>query len=153
MRQILPSKRPTGQVHMTQQLTDLFNRWEQVWHEGNFDLVPDCVTDTYTRHDQKGDRTVSREAYAAEIAQMRQARPGIRVVVYDHSFSGDRAWYRFAFKWNDAQTGEARSQAGLQLYRTVGGKLTETWLTLSPLGSTWPDTEAQASWTSPSPIK
>ena len=38
------------------------------------------MTDTYIRHDQKGDRTVSRETYAAEIDQMRQARPGTRVV-------------------------------------------------------------------------
>ena len=35
-------------------MIDLFNRWEQVWHEGKFDLVPSCVTGTYTRHDQKG---------------------------------------------------------------------------------------------------
>jgi hypothetical protein len=30
---------------------DLFNRWEQVWHEGKFDLVPSCVAETYIRHD------------------------------------------------------------------------------------------------------
>ena len=115
--------------------------------------MPSCVTGTYTRHDQKGDRAVSREAYAAEIAQMREQRPGIRIVVYDHSFSGDHAWFRFAFKWTDAKTGEAQTQAGLQLYRIEDGKLTETWLTMSPLGSAWPDSVAQEHWTSPSPIK
>jgi hypothetical protein len=41
------------------------------------------------------------------------ARPGIRVVVYDHSFEGNRAWFRFAFKWSDPQTGESRRHAGL----------------------------------------
>jgi hypothetical protein len=44
---------------------------------------------------QKGDRAVTREAYAAEIAQTRQERPNLRFVVYDHSFEGDRAWFRF----------------------------------------------------------
>jgi hypothetical protein len=62
-------------------MVDLFNRWEQVWHEGKFDLVPSCVTETYIRHDQKGDRTVLRDAYATEIANIRKERPDIRVVV------------------------------------------------------------------------
>ncbi len=134
-------------------MIDLFNRWEQVWHEGKFDLVPSCVGETYIRHDQKGDRTVTRDAYAAEIAKIREERPGIRVVVYDHSFAGDRAWFRFAFKWTDAKTGEAHTQAGMQLYRIADGKLAETWLIMSPLGSAWSDAVAQEHWTSPPPIK
>ena len=56
-------------------LVDLFDRWEQVWHEGKFDLVARCVGNHYTRHDESGDRTVTREAYAAEIAKIRQERP------------------------------------------------------------------------------
>jgi len=132
--------------------SDLFDRWEQVWHEGQFGLVPSCVGDHYIRHDESGDRTVTRDAYAAEIAKVRQERPDIRVVVYDHSFQGDRAWFRFAFKWTDTKTGEARSRAGMQSYRTEGGKLVETWLSMQPLGSTWTDTP-QEHWTSPPPIK
>ena len=129
-------------------LRDLFDRWERVWHEGQFDLVPSCVGEHYIRHDENGDRTVSREAYAAEIAKIRQERPDIRVVVYDHSFEGDRAWFRFAFKWTDPKTGEPRSRAGMQSYRTEGGKLVETWLSMQPLGSAWSDAVAQEHWTS-----
>jgi hypothetical protein len=135
-----------------QMMTDLFDRWERVWHEGQFDLVPSCVGDHYIRHDDNGDRTVTRDAYAAEIAKARQERPGIRLVVYDHSFDGDRAWFRFAAKWIDPTTGEARSRAGIQSYRTEGGKLVETWVSYRPLGSTWPDTP-QEHWTSPPAIK
>ena len=92
-------------------MRDLFDRWERVWHEGQFDLVPSCVGEHYIRHDENGDRTVTREAYAAEIAKIRQERPDIRVVVYDHGFEGNRAWFRFAFKWTDAKTGEPRAVA------------------------------------------
>jgi hypothetical protein len=134
-------------------LRDLFNRWEQVWHEGQFDLVPGCVAEQYIRHDEAGDRTVPRETYAAEVAKIRQERPDIRVVVYDHSFSSDRAWFRFAFKWHDLKTGEAQSRAGIQSYRIEGGKLAETWLAMMPLGSAWTDAVAQEHWTSPPPIK
>jgi hypothetical protein len=95
----------------------------------------------------------TRDAYAAEIANIHKEKPDIRVVVYDHSFSGDRAWFRFAFKWKDGKTGEAQSQAGMQAYRIADGKLAETWLTLLPLGSAWPDAVAQEHWTSPPSIK
>jgi hypothetical protein len=110
--------------------------------------VPSCVGDHYFRHDESGDRTLTREVYAAEIAKVRQGRPDIRVVVYDHSFKGNRAWFRFAFKWTDTKTGEARSRAGIQSYRIEEGKLVETWVSLQPLGSAWTDT-AQEHWTSP----
>jgi hypothetical protein len=127
---------------------DLFDRWERVWHEGQYALVPECVGPHYIRHDEAGDRTVTREAYAAEIAKIREERPDIRVVVYDHSFNGARAWFRFAFKWTDPKTGEPRSRTGMQSYRIEAGKLVETWLVLQPLGSAWPDSVAQDHWTS-----
>ena len=59
-------------------LRDLFDRWERVWHEGQYDLIPDCVQPNYIRHDEAGDRTVTREVYAAEIAKTRQAWRGER---------------------------------------------------------------------------
>jgi hypothetical protein len=132
-------------------LRDLFDRWERVWHEGQHDLVPSCVAEDYIRHDENGDRTVTRDAYAAELAAIHKARPGIRVVVYDHSFAGDRPWFRFVFKWPDPKTGELRSRAGMQSYRIEGGRLAETWIALQPLGSAWTDAVAQEHWTSPPP--
>ncbi|SHL13395.1 SnoaL-like domain-containing protein [Bradyrhizobium lablabi] len=132
---------------------ELFDRWERVWHDGQYDLIPSCVGAHYIRHDEGGDRTVTREAYAEELAKTRAERPDIRVVVYDHSFEGNRAWFRFAFKWPNPQTGEPRSRAGMQSYRIEAGKLAETWITLLPLGSAWTDAVAQERWTSPPPIK
>jgi hypothetical protein len=90
---------------------------------------------------------VGREAYAAEIAKVHQARPGIR----DDSLEEERAWFRFAFKWLDPEKREPLSRAGLQLYRIEAGQLAETWVVLQPLGSSWPDTIDQEYWTSPPP--
>ena len=72
-------------------LRNLFNRWERVWHEGQYDLIPDCISQQYIRHDEVGDRTVTPESYAAEIAKFRQERPNTRFIAYDHTFDGDRA--------------------------------------------------------------
>jgi hypothetical protein len=57
---------------------DLFDRWERVWHEGLYDLAPECVGPYYIRLDEAGDRTVTREAYAAEIAKIHQERLDMR---------------------------------------------------------------------------
>ncbi len=133
-------------------LRDLFDRWERVWHEGQYDLFPGCVAPHYIRHDESGDRTVTREAYAAELAKLRQDRPDVRIVVYDHTLQRNRAWYRFTMKWTDRSSGEMRTRAGMQAYRIEEGKLAETWLTFQPLGSAWPDTVAQERWTSLPPI-
>ena len=132
---------------MSDAVRDLFDRWELVWHERRYDLVPSCVAPHYIRHDEKGDRTVTPEAYAAELVAIHQERPGIRVLVYDHEFSDDGAWFRFTFVWPDPTTGEPRSRAGMQSYRLEGGKLAETWIALLPLGTTWPDATAQKRWT------
>jgi len=62
-------------------LRDLFDRWERVWQEGQLNLVTTCVTEQYTRHDENGDRTVTRDAYAKEVAQIQAERQKLRVVV------------------------------------------------------------------------
>jgi hypothetical protein len=95
----------------------------------------------------------SRKAYAVELAAIRQERPGIRVVVYDHSFADERSVVSLSFKWLDPKTGGARSRAGMQSYRIEDGKLAETWIALQPLGSAWNDAAAQEHWTSPPPTK
>lgn len=145
MTQAVPHQFHFGEP-MTDNIRALFDRWERVWHEGRFDLIPDCVGSHYIRHDERGDRTVTRDEYAAELHTVHRDRPGIRVVVYDHSFSTNRAWFRFAFVWPDPTTGEQRSRAGMQSYRIEGGKLAETWITMLGLGTTWAD-EPQESWT------
>ena len=78
---------------------------------------------------------------------------GVCLTVVGRGKDGNRAWFRFAFKWPDPKTGAPRSRAGMQSYRIDAGKLAETWLVLLPLGSAWADPMAQARWTSPPPIK
>jgi hypothetical protein len=132
----------------TSDVRDLFDRWERVWHEGPYDLIPGCVQPNYIRHDEAGDRTVTREAYAVEIEAARRDRPNNRFVVYDHEITADRAWFRFTLMWNDAATGDPITRAGLQVYRIECGKIAETWLMFQPLGSAWTDAVAQERWTS-----
>ena len=50
-------KAETSLMSDTQMMRDLFDRWEEVWHEGQYDLIPSCVGSHYIRHDEQGDRT------------------------------------------------------------------------------------------------
>jgi hypothetical protein len=114
------SRRPASTPPLSR---DLFDDWERVWHEGQCGLVVQYVAPAYVRHYETGTRTVTPTEYAAELEAAHKARPNTRIVVYDHEFTTDRAWFRFNLVWNDAATGEKRSRAGMQSYRNEGGKL------------------------------
>jgi hypothetical protein len=134
-------------------MRDLFDRWERIWHQGQLNLAASCLAEHYTRHDENGDRTITREAYVKEIAQIQAESPNLHIVVYDHAFRDDRAWFRFSFKWSDPKTGEQYYRAGVQCHRIEGGKIAESWLALMPLGSKWTDAIGQEDWTNPPPTK
>jgi hypothetical protein len=133
---------------MTEAVRKLFDQWERVWHEGQLDLVAECVADVYIRHDESGTRQVTPGEYATEIAAAQRDRPNTRFIVYDHEITKDRAWFRFTLMWSDVSTGKKRTRAGMQVYRIEQGKLAETWLTLLAGGSAWPDIARQERWTS-----
>jgi len=36
-------------------MRDLFDRWERVRHDGQYDLIPSCIGGNYIRHDETGE--------------------------------------------------------------------------------------------------
>jgi hypothetical protein len=129
----------------------LFDRWERVWHHGETGLIQGCLCTQYIRHDDFGDRTVAWDDYAAELAVLKRARPDVRILVYDHLFETDHAWFRFTMRWTDQESGTVSTRAGFQSYRIENGKLAETWVVFRPLGSAWEDPTYQPNWTTPRP--
>jgi hypothetical protein len=53
---------------MSNEVRDLFDRGSGSGTRAQFDLIPSCVGSNYIQHDENGDRSVTREAYAAELA-------------------------------------------------------------------------------------
>ena len=145
--------RPAGPAAVSQaagtaaEIEALMDLWDiQVWREGRYELVPDCLSEQYIRHEytgvRAGDRVVTREAYTAEIRQLR-ALPDLNFEVHERSIAGDRVWTRFTMSWSDPETGEAGSRTGLQEYRIEKGKLAETWVVLSSAEARWPEAAGQ----------
>jgi hypothetical protein len=62
-----PGKRMNSSISNEAEVSALFDRWERVWHEGQYDLVAQCVQPNYIRHDEAGDRAITREAYARRL--------------------------------------------------------------------------------------
>jgi len=125
----------------------LFDKWERVWNEGQHGLISECVSDVHIRHDGAGTRRMTQEEYLQEVVTAKQNRPNTRVVVYDHTIAGDRAWFRFGLTWNDAISGMRRTRAGMALWRIEDGRMAESWLALLERDSRWPDGEGQKRWT------
>jgi hypothetical protein len=46
-----------------------------LWHEAPYELIPSCVGSHYIMHDETGDRTVTRETYAAKPGGVHKDRP------------------------------------------------------------------------------
>jgi hypothetical protein len=97
-------------------------RWyDEMWFQKNFDLVPDCVGPTYTRHEAGGTRTITAEEYrdflnehmtTAEIADGRY-----RLIAEDDHVVAIGSWKLNGQQWD-----------WVQAFRVEHGKLVETWL-------------------------
>jgi hypothetical protein len=57
--------------------------------------VTGCSGKAHIRHDEQGTRSVTPEAYTAEVATAQRERPHTRFIVHDHDIMGDRAWFHF----------------------------------------------------------
>jgi len=66
--------------------------------KANMTWSPVAWDSTTSRHDEQGDRTVTRKPMRRSSPRFGKSGRNIRVAVYDHSFEGNRAWFRFAFK-------------------------------------------------------
>ena len=115
---------------------ELLERWEQACQEQQFGLGSAGNALPSIRHDLFADRIVTPDGYMLEVAKNHPATPNARCVVHKRVAAGDRIWQRIAIEWVDAESGEERAQAGLQLLRFKKDKLVEAWLVLAINGPT-----------------
>lgn len=111
--------------------------FDEVWNNGRIELAPDCLCDTYVRHDPQGNRTLTRDEYVAEIARLRGQMPDVRYRIDDQLITTDRIWVRWQMTATNAATGEAVRVSALQVHRVEGGRLAETWSGPAVAGQDW----------------
>jgi hypothetical protein len=118
-------------------------RWNaDVWGDGQYDLVPTLVAETYTRHQGNGTTIVTPMEYLAVIKAWRA-----RNVVFVSSgikAQGDKIWTQWSAAL-DSENGEREISRALQVYRFEDGRLVETWVSMTQGQGAWPN-DGLAQW-------
>jgi len=111
--------------------------WGEVWDKGKYELVPELVAPTYTRHEPTGTRVVTREQYAENIKSLRNNHAKFTV----HALSADRdlIWVRWSLTFTDPKSSKEVQSRGMQVYRFEDGKLAETWFSITRGQGPWSD--------------
>ena len=125
------------------ELRELFDRWDrQVWEEGRYELIPECLTPVYTRHggfvQTSFTYAYTPEEYGRVVATQRE-QSHLRWILHERAFVGDRVWSRATLVRTDPDTGQQVTNAIIQVHRVEGGKLAETWIARNGQGSAWPE--------------
>ncbi|HET9017571.1 MAG TPA: nuclear transport factor 2 family protein [Thermomicrobiaceae bacterium] len=124
------------------ELEALFDRWNQVWLEDRYDLIPTCLAPVYTRHgsmiQSEFTVTYTAEEYGRKVVAQRE-RTRLHFVIHDRAFVGDRAWFRHTLIWTDPDTGQTVTRPAIQVYRVEDGRMAETWVAYQGDGSAWPE--------------
>lgn len=124
---------------MSSDLVQLVERfWREVWGEGRYELLPELFTDPWTRHAKRGTQVRSLEEFRADLVQYRRVIGSPHASFRDQAVSGDRIWTRLSVQGVDADTGEARTFAWIQIHRIEGGRIAEAWELYEP-GLSWPE--------------
>jgi len=112
-------------------------RWNaDVWGDGQYDLVPTLVAETYTRHQGNGTTIVTPMEYLEVIKAWRA-----RNVVFVSSgikAQGDKIWTQWSAALDSADGGREVARA-LQVYRFEDGRLIETWVSMTQGQGAWPN--------------
>jgi hypothetical protein len=112
-------------------------RWnEEVWGNGQYDLIPTLVADTYTRHQGNGTSVVTPAEYLETIKAWR-AR-GVVFVSSAILAHRDKVWTQWSAAL-DSETGGREIMRALQVYRFEDARLIETWISLTRGQGAWPN--------------
>lgn len=99
-----------------------------VWNERNIDLADELLADTVIRHEVGGARTLTHAEAVQRVADMWQMADSLRfdlnVVIEGDDGEHVAIVYDSTITTKD---GTETNIAGIEVFRVVGGKITEVW--------------------------
>lgn len=114
----------------------LVRTWRKLWIDADPDGMHDYVADPYVRHTCDGDFAMTPAEYGEHIARVTTHIRGTEIAVDHLAQVDDMIYARFTLKGMNVTTGTPVSVAWLGQYRTVDGKLAESW-TLRETDAAW----------------
>lgn len=110
--------------------------WNQIWIDGELDLLDEVVHDPYVRHTREGTETTSPAAYARHLESAVRTIRGTEVRINAMVASGDIVFARLNLHGVNIETGNAVKLTWLAQYRIVDGRIAEAWTMHQP-GLDW----------------
>jgi steroid delta-isomerase-like uncharacterized protein len=115
-------------VHLTQRV------WDEVWHQGKFEVMKELFTPDFVRHDPNGQELHGREETEQFIRKTRDTFPDLHYTVEDALATQDKVVIRYYFEGThkgDAlgfpATGKQVRYSGILIQRVANGKIAEQW--------------------------
>lgn len=115
---------------------------DEVWGEGNLDLIDEFVADDYVEHNTASPEDIrGPDGYRANVEMVRAAFPDMEVIAEDLVAEGDRVAYRYTIIGTHQgalmgiePTGKEVEIAGMGIARIEDGTLVESWSNVDVFG-------------------
>jgi len=115
---------------------------EEVWNQGNLDVIDEIVASDYVRHDPGWPEEIrGREGLRQKLSSVRQAFADFQVTVEDVIAESDRVVVRWRMKGTHhgdfmgiQPTGRDIALAGMSMHRVDNGQIAESWDGYDALG-------------------
>ena len=114
----------------------LVRAWRRLWIDADATGIDELIADHYIRHTCDGDVTMTPAEYGDHITRITSHLRGTAVDVAHVTEVDDMIFARFTLRGMNLATGTPVSVAWLGQYRTVDGKLAESW-TLRQTDAAW----------------
>lgn len=116
---------------------------EEVWGEGDLDLIDEYVAEDYVEHNTASPRDIhGPDGYRENVEMVRAAFPDMDVIVEDIIADGDKVAYRYTIVGTHEgpfmgiePTGVEVEIAGSGIARFEDGQLVESWSNVDVMGT------------------
>ena len=116
--------------------------WDEIWRDGNLDVIDELFTEPFIRHTGSGTESESRASYKTRLGEFQRVLSRAETVIDDRVVAGDKVWTRATSKGINRETGERSVVTWLLIQRIEGGRIAEIWVATHP-GVEWSDDDAR----------
>jgi predicted SnoaL-like aldol condensation-catalyzing enzyme len=107
---------------------EAIERWTEVWNFGKLEAIPELVADTCLRHHPGRVDTITAADNVERVRSGRHRFPGVAFENVVLVAGGEHVTSVFTMRWDDPDAPGGRQEAaGIEVFRVVDGRITETW--------------------------
>lgn len=110
--------------------------WDEIWRNGNLEVIDELFTEPFVRHTGGGTERQSRAVYECRLSEFQRVLSRAETVIDDRVVDGDKVWTRATSKGINRETGECSIVTWLLIQRIEDGRIAEHWVATFP-GVEW----------------